>query len=167
VEDINQAKESWEAAMSETKTPYQTAVDWYKEEEIHRSILSLQRGVDRSEKIPTNILSKEFAIWLTGQYRAAMSKGIHFGEQRAADQLTAAQARIAELEFANSELLKDAEAGQELMDTRDDEQQKELRRLHTRISELEKMLEISSKMCDEWRASFLRHHNSGPAAEGA
>jgi hypothetical protein len=126
VEDINQAKESWEAAMSETCP---------------------KCGI----KMPTGMCQWHLID----------------GDDCLRNQLTAAQARIADLEFANSELLKDAEAGQELMDTRDDEQQKELRRLHTRISELEKMLEISSKMCDEWRASFLRHHNSGPAAEGA
>ena len=61
----------------DSKSPQEIAAGWYLTEEIWNAI----RPVDFTRKkyadsIPTDVRSREFAEWLTGQYRAAMEKGI-------------------------------------------------------------------------------------------
>lgn len=56
------------------------ACQWYTEDEIFRSIQNgLKVTSPVSEKIPTDVRSREFAKWLTDQYRLAMNKGIQIG----------------------------------------------------------------------------------------
>jgi len=64
------------------KTPWQIAVDWYKEEEIARSIASLRSQIDFGmDPIPENVDSPAFAKWITRQYRVAMAKGIELARE--------------------------------------------------------------------------------------
>lgn len=53
---------------------WQVACDWYNEEQIYQAIQDDMHpfGLHR---IPTDIGSREFAAWLTEQYRLAMAKG--------------------------------------------------------------------------------------------
>lgn len=61
------------------KTPWEFACGWYIVDEIHRSIQNRHlSGFVRTE-IPSDIESREFAEWLTDQYRLAMRKGIEIG----------------------------------------------------------------------------------------
>lgn len=66
----------------EGKLPWDFCCSWYRVEEIERSIAEkLKRhgsmmhdlSIDR---IPTDVASREFAEWLTHEYRLAMNKGI-------------------------------------------------------------------------------------------
>ena len=64
------------------KTPEQFAESWYGVDEIHHAI---QRPwLSGSDKIPKDVGSREFAVWLTTQYRLAMAKGIRLGMEAAA-----------------------------------------------------------------------------------
>lgn len=57
-----------------TKTSWEAACEWYKPEETYRCI---QDDLRKGElKIPRDITSREFADWLTDQYRLAMNRGI-------------------------------------------------------------------------------------------
>lgn len=64
------------------KTPWEFASEWYQPDEIHRSINQLRNPLtgDRSKQIPEDVTSREFAEWLTNQYRLAMCKGIQIGQ---------------------------------------------------------------------------------------
>jgi hypothetical protein len=61
--------------MTSDKTPYEIANEWYDVDSIWAGI---KDGIDAAE-IPYKIGSREFAEWLTEQYRLAMMKGIQIG----------------------------------------------------------------------------------------
>lgn len=67
--------------MSTEQTPLSIATNWYRVDDIERAIARQSTGLPRDDyrKIPANIYSREFAEWLTDQYRLAMAKGIHLG----------------------------------------------------------------------------------------
>jgi len=58
-------------------TPFEFATDWYKEEEIYSQLK--KANMISGEKVPEDIYSREFAKWLTHEYRLAMAKGIQIG----------------------------------------------------------------------------------------
>lgn len=61
----------------DTKSPQEIAAGWYGTEEIWEAIRPKPFPKSAFVKaIPTDVRSREFAEWLTGQYRAAMEKGI-------------------------------------------------------------------------------------------
>ena len=65
-------------SQSITKNAWLFACQWYKVDEIHRSIQASQQERDRlghGTAVPADVQSVEFAIWLTDQYRLAMRKG--------------------------------------------------------------------------------------------
>ena len=66
------------------KTAFEIARDWYDADSIHRSInrTGLPGAFGAVEPIPRDVQSKEFAEWLTRQYRLAMVKGIQLGRER-------------------------------------------------------------------------------------
>lgn len=62
------------------KSPFEIAEDWYKQDEIYEALK--KAGTDAfgaCDEIPSDVKSREFANWLTTQYRLAMSKGILMG----------------------------------------------------------------------------------------
>jgi hypothetical protein len=63
------------------KTPWEIACEWYDTDQIHDSILRRQNPVfgEMHDKIPTLVTSREFAEWMTKQYRLAMAKGVQLG----------------------------------------------------------------------------------------
>jgi hypothetical protein len=61
--------------QSITQHPYQFACQWYKAEEIHRSILSTQNSLGLKRSPPGDVFSQEFAEFLAEEYRLAMTKG--------------------------------------------------------------------------------------------
>jgi len=65
------------------KTPWEFACDWYQPEEIHRTLNRRRDPLtgDIGEQIPEDVTSREFADWLTNQYRLAMNKGIQIGRE--------------------------------------------------------------------------------------
>lgn len=64
----------------EGKTPLEFAKDWYRPDDIHRS---LNRNDDTFlvRMPPTDTLSMEFAEWLCHEYQLAMMKGIDIAER--------------------------------------------------------------------------------------
>lgn len=83
---------------------FQFASNWYHPDEIYRSI---QRSVntpraDRYQNIPHDVHSREFAEWLTNEYRLAMAKGIEIGQRDASEEIDRLKAgRFTEDEFQN------------------------------------------------------------------
>jgi hypothetical protein len=65
------------------KTPWEFACDWYQPDEIHRTLNRRRDPLtgNISEQIPEDVTSREFAEWLTDQYRLAMNKGIQIGRE--------------------------------------------------------------------------------------
>lgn len=64
------------------KTPWEIAVDWYDSDSIERAIRN--SGTDAFgawPAIPHDVYSRQFAEWLTQQYRLAMAKGIQLGRE--------------------------------------------------------------------------------------
>ncbi len=55
--------------------PYQFACEWYRPDDIHRSILSTQNSLGLKQSPPSDVFSREFAEFLADQYRLAMTKG--------------------------------------------------------------------------------------------
>lgn len=67
------------------RTPWEIAVEWYKEEEITRTLLSIGADSLLLGSIPETVRSEEFAKWITHQYRLAMAKGIQLGRDCSED----------------------------------------------------------------------------------
>jgi hypothetical protein len=58
-------------------TAWEIATYWYSVDEIHRCILAKGSWIFGAEEpIPEDTKSREFAEWLTEQYRLAMAKGV-------------------------------------------------------------------------------------------
>jgi hypothetical protein len=74
------------------RTPWDFACGWYTVDEIHRSILSRHKSGFVKTEIPSDIESREFADWLTEQYRLAMWKGIEVGQSDQPARLSALEA---------------------------------------------------------------------------
>ena len=64
------------------RTPWEIAEAWYNAEQIHGCIV---RHKCRPP-IPADTQSREFAVWLTHEYRLAMSKGVQLGRDGSEDQ---------------------------------------------------------------------------------
>jgi hypothetical protein len=61
-------------------TSWDKACEWYTEEEVYRCIQQTRSiTFEPRHKIPDDIYSREFAAWMTEQYRLAMAKGIQIG----------------------------------------------------------------------------------------
>lgn len=61
---------------------WKIAKEWYRESEVARSTQqSRSITAESHDKIPTDVYSIEFAIWLTDQYRLAMAKGIQLVQE--------------------------------------------------------------------------------------
>lgn len=58
-------------------TPWEFACKWYTVDEIHAAITRERRFHQTGDlkPVPEDIYSREFAEWLTEQYRLAMRKG--------------------------------------------------------------------------------------------
>lgn len=68
------------------RTPWEIAESWYGVDDIERAIKQSGSGEFGAwQEIPRNVMSREFAEWLTHQYRLAMSKGIQLGRSAAED----------------------------------------------------------------------------------
>ena len=72
------------------KTPWEFACMWYQPGQIAYSIArsnagfgsyAIESAMGQSSRIPKDVLSQEFAEWLTEQYRLAMAKGIEIGQR--------------------------------------------------------------------------------------
>ena len=63
------------------RTPWEIAEAWYIAEQTHDCIV---RHTCRSP-IPSDTQSKEFAEWLTHEYRLAMAKGVQLGRDGSED----------------------------------------------------------------------------------
>jgi hypothetical protein len=61
------------------KSAWDFACGWYTVDEIHRSIQNRHKSGFVKTEIPADIESRDFADWLTEQYRLAMTKGIEIG----------------------------------------------------------------------------------------
>jgi len=61
--------------LIEGKTPWEFACDWYSVEAVHRGCLQMP--------VPRDTESREFAEWLTHQYRLAMNRGLELGIEAA------------------------------------------------------------------------------------
>lgn len=64
---------------------WEFACNWYRPDEIERSIASDFATSDPltvSRRVPTDVQSREFAVWLCEQYRLAMNKGIQIGRSK-------------------------------------------------------------------------------------
>jgi hypothetical protein len=61
--------------LIEGKTPWEFCVEWYRESEIHQAVAA--------NGIPRDVLSREFASWLTTQYRLAMHRGMELAMEAA------------------------------------------------------------------------------------
>lgn len=67
--------------MSEcTNSPWDFVCRWYNVDSVQRAISRRHIGQPLSP-IPSDIRSREFAEWLTEQYRLAMNKGIEIGRK--------------------------------------------------------------------------------------
>jgi hypothetical protein len=80
------------------RTPWDFACGWYTVDEIHRSILSRHKSGFVKTEIPSDIESRDFADWLTEQYRLAMWKGIEVGQSDQPARLAALEASHAALQ---------------------------------------------------------------------
>ena len=79
----------------QTTSDWEFACNWYKPDEIERAIQqSGGKSFGAWDKIPADVTSREFAVWLCDQYRLAMNKGIQIGKSRA---IPAAQEREGQL----------------------------------------------------------------------
>lgn len=67
--------ESATRVRSIVQHPYQFACEWYRPEDIHRSILSTRNSLGVKQSPPSDVFSREFAEFLADQYRLAMTKG--------------------------------------------------------------------------------------------
>ena len=72
--------------MSGRRTPWEIAEAWYDVEGIERAIRN--SGTDEPgtwRAVPHDVYSRQFAEWLTQQYRLAMAKGIQLGRDCSED----------------------------------------------------------------------------------
>lgn len=68
------------------RTPWEIAEAWYSEQEIAGGIgRAMSITAESHERLPADVLSPEFAKWLTHQYRLAMAKGIQLGRDGSED----------------------------------------------------------------------------------
>lgn len=62
------------------KSPERIAYDWYNPDEVRGAIHNSGSGAFGAwSKVPPDVYSNEFAIWMTDQLRRAMAKGIQLG----------------------------------------------------------------------------------------
>lgn len=68
------------------RSPIEIAESWYDTEGMTKAIQSAgDGGFGDQGPIPQNVKSKEFAEWMTYQYRLAMAKGIQLGRNCSED----------------------------------------------------------------------------------
>lgn len=62
------------------KSPEHIAHDWYDLDSVHNAIRESGNDDFRSwPKVPFDVRSREFAVWMTDHLRRAMAKGIQLG----------------------------------------------------------------------------------------
>lgn len=64
-----------EVEMIDGKNTWEFVTDWYKVDAVFRYLN------EQGCPVPTDIRSREFAEWLTEQYRLAMARGIDLGQE--------------------------------------------------------------------------------------
>lgn len=65
------------------KSAWEIAEDWYRVEHIENYLLRQKQGILMATEthVPTDVFSRQFAEWLTLQYRLAMAKGIQLARE--------------------------------------------------------------------------------------
>ena len=65
------------------ESAFDFASRWYNADSVYSYIQRQHDGrpftMDQPDPMPVNVKSREFANWLTNQYRLAMAKGIEIG----------------------------------------------------------------------------------------
>lgn len=69
--------------MNRRRTPWEIAVELYKPDQVWNGIQKLSGKT--LKEIPADVYSREFADWLTEQYRLAMAKGVQLGRDNSMD----------------------------------------------------------------------------------
>lgn len=69
------------SAEKKITNAWRFASDWYNEEQIYQSIQNDRHPLFGATSIPADVTSREFASWLTEQYRLAMAKGIEVSHE--------------------------------------------------------------------------------------
>jgi len=88
-----------------SKSSWDKAVRWYNVDEVEIAIkIRLAKPTWALETIPTDASSRAFAVWLTHQYRVAMSKGIEIASEQ-----------VEQLKDENAELKQEIERLRELL----------------------------------------------------
>lgn len=64
------------------KTPWEIAENWYGVDDIHNCLKNPRTA---NSMPPQDTTSREFAAWMTHQYRLAMAKGVQLGRDRSED----------------------------------------------------------------------------------
>lgn len=69
--------------LIEGKSPWDFVCEWYDVESVHSHLNATDphRTTKYELEIPPDVRSREFAEWLTHQYRLAMNKGIQIGHR--------------------------------------------------------------------------------------
>jgi hypothetical protein len=101
----------------EGKTPWEFARAWYKPDEIEHAIAGSRKPTSHFgglPQIPSDIYSREFAEWLTDQYRLAMVKGIELGQRSQLSRMPAYDALLAACEAA-LHAIENADLGGEVL----------------------------------------------------
>jgi len=62
------------------RTDWEKACDWYRVDNVAHAIKS-----ESGDEIPTDVRSREFAVWLTNEYRLAMAKGMQLARDEIPD----------------------------------------------------------------------------------
>jgi hypothetical protein len=76
--------------------PYAFARQWYDAEGIHRSFTrpEVYRQLGDGNPVPTDVYSREFAVWMAEEYALAMTKGVQIAKQEMEGLQATDQARI-------------------------------------------------------------------------
>ena len=81
------------------QNPWKFACGWYSQDDVFRGIQnSGDNRFGALQPIPRDIYSRDFAVWMTDQYRLAMTKGIEIAKQNYKDELDALRKRCEQLE---------------------------------------------------------------------
>jgi hypothetical protein len=76
--------------------PYDFARQWYDAEGIYRSFTrpEVYRQLGDGNPVPTDVYSREFAVWMAEEYALAMTKGVQIAKQEMEGLQATDQARI-------------------------------------------------------------------------
>ena len=122
-------------SQSITKNPWLFACAWYKVEDIHRGITTAKDLV-----IPTDVKSREFAEFLTEEYRLAMRKGAELAISEMMDE------RKLDDDLCEDDSLEGSDGKQYEIKTIDDLLRVPPNRLKDCLAELETSIQICHAM---------------------